>query len=354
MTHNAYSVGTALAANQHWTLLQQLGGGVRAINWDTHRKDGDTQIHLCHTNCKILDAGLFIDALKTLMGWMQANPNEVITVIFENVGNFAPADLAAVFKQTGADALVYQKTPEAPWPTVGDMIKSGKRLVLLSSPLSYDPSITWIMDEFKWGWENPYEYALPDNFSCSIDRPKKPLIVPPANTVYMMNHFLGSYLLGLDNLLVPNATGTAIVNTLDSLQKHFDMCVTQQNRRPNYIALDFVDIGQGMQAVLAFNGKNIGPDEAKDPVGVQSFTPSVPPPSPSAAGTGSAVGSGVAETDVEQAIKDTKNQQNDGKFSFKLGFGGAPHTVAPGLWSGLWSVVLVVGVLLVYEPIACA
>ena len=323
-----------MACNQHLNLTQQLDIGVRGINWDTHRKPGDSNIHLCHTDCRILDAGLLIDAMKELSNWMNAHPTEIVVIIFENVGNWSPKALAAVFKQVGksllsttvndilgTDKLVYYKGFNDPWPTLGEMIKSNKRLVVLSSPLSKDPSIPWIMDEFMWGFETPFVYSSPNQFTCNIDRPKTPLGVELKNRLYMANHFLGSYFEGIQALLVPSPNKTAEVNTKESILAHASMCEQEnQQQRPTLIALDFVDLGNPLEAIAALNSQNIGPFEQGNPVGKQTF----PPPGMFASAVAGQANSGVqasaqsaTASQVQQAIQESKTiSKNGGKFSF--------------------------------------
>jgi hypothetical protein len=70
---------------------------------------------------------------------MDANPTEVFTFIFTNPERVSPKDVwDPIFQQSGIASLIYTP-PQSPmnasaWPTLGEMIDSGQRLVVFSKP----------------------------------------------------------------------------------------------------------------------------------------------------------------------------------------------------------------------------
>jgi hypothetical protein len=70
---------------------------------------------------------------------MDANPNEVFTFIFTNPEGVSPKNVwDPIFQQSGIVSMVYTP-PHLPmkaseWPTLGEMIDSGKRIVVFSKP----------------------------------------------------------------------------------------------------------------------------------------------------------------------------------------------------------------------------
>ena len=68
---------------------------------------------------------------------MDSHPNEVFTLLFTNPENVSPKDVwAPLFQQSGLANLAYVP-PHLPmksseWPTLGQMIQFGKRLVVFS------------------------------------------------------------------------------------------------------------------------------------------------------------------------------------------------------------------------------
>ena len=66
---------------------------------------------------------------------MDANPNEVVTILLVNSDDQAPSLFAPVFQAAGLDTLAWVPPSGAiatnAWPTLGSLIDSGKRLVVL-------------------------------------------------------------------------------------------------------------------------------------------------------------------------------------------------------------------------------
>ena len=78
-SHNSAFVGLLPSQNQLVSVEDQLGLGVRFLQAQTHDLDGT--IEMCHTSCVELDAGTLTDYLKPIKTFMDANPNEVVTLL---------------------------------------------------------------------------------------------------------------------------------------------------------------------------------------------------------------------------------------------------------------------------------
>lgn len=78
-SHDSAFVGPLPSQNQLLSVTDQLGLGVRFLQSQTHDKDG--AIEMCHTSCDLLDAGTLTDYLKPIKAFMDANPNEVVTLL---------------------------------------------------------------------------------------------------------------------------------------------------------------------------------------------------------------------------------------------------------------------------------
>jgi len=82
------------------------------------------------------NAGLVQKYLQTVKNWMDQNPREVVTLLITNPDRQAMSKFDALFKKVGADKMAFvpssSPNPLAPdaWPTLGEMIDSGKRLVV--------------------------------------------------------------------------------------------------------------------------------------------------------------------------------------------------------------------------------
>lgn len=129
--HNSPFVGIGPADNQYTTPTQQLDQGVRFLQAQTQEKDGAPE--MCHTSCILEDAGSLHDYLASIKAWVDGHANEVVTLLITNPDAIDINIYGDIFKATGLDAYVF--TPEkllslADWPTLGDMISSGKRVVV--------------------------------------------------------------------------------------------------------------------------------------------------------------------------------------------------------------------------------
>ncbi|KIO29327.1 hypothetical protein M407DRAFT_21547, partial [Tulasnella calospora MUT 4182] len=118
--HNSYTASnTNLAANQDYGVTQQLTDGVRMLQNQVHLQNG--ALRLCHTSCLLYDGGLLTDYLKKVKTWMDANPNEVVTILLVNIDNQPASSFATAYTTAGLDKIAYAP-PQATmandgWPT---------------------------------------------------------------------------------------------------------------------------------------------------------------------------------------------------------------------------------------------
>ena len=121
--------------NQDVDVTAQLTAGIRMVEIQTHLL-GDT-LSLCHTSCLELYAGTLAAYLTKVKNWLDANPNDVVTVLVANGDRVNSSMFDSVFNATGLKKYAYTP-PTAPnmlayddWPTLGEMISAGTRLVVL-------------------------------------------------------------------------------------------------------------------------------------------------------------------------------------------------------------------------------
>jgi len=99
------------------------------------------------------------------------------------------------------------------WPTLGNMILHGKRLVVFMDYAANQNAVPWILDEFSQMWETPFS-PTDAAFPCVTQRPPGLNRNQSLERMYMANHNLNLEVsvLGL-SLLVPN---TGVINTTNS------------------------------------------------------------------------------------------------------------------------------------------
>ena len=130
VTHDSYALSPNLAATQDNSIVDQLNQGVRGIKLSAVPSLEDPSvINLCHTHCSVLDAGTVTDTLNNITHWLKKNPKEVVTIMWNNLYNYQATQLAVPYEESDILPFVYtQETPNT-WPTIQEMIDSGKRVV---------------------------------------------------------------------------------------------------------------------------------------------------------------------------------------------------------------------------------
>jgi hypothetical protein len=132
-THDSAFVGILPTQNQIKSITDQLNGGIRYLQSQTHNFEND--LKMCHTSCDLEDAGPVEDYLREVKAWMDKNPRDVVTLLLTNPDKVPMSTFDGIFKNVGLDQLAF-KPASSPnplgmqdWPTIGDMISSGQRLV---------------------------------------------------------------------------------------------------------------------------------------------------------------------------------------------------------------------------------
>ncbi|ORY06437.1 PLC-like phosphodiesterase, partial [Basidiobolus meristosporus CBS 931.73] len=247
-THNSYSLVPNLAGNQNNRISKQLKDGIRGLMLDLHLTPEDPKtIKLCHTDCKLLDAGTLSTTLQEINSFLYNNPGEVLTIFLENF-SMIPVDLiATVFMQNDLHKYALTQAPEMPWPTLRQMIQSNKRLVIFIDNKT-DPRFPWIHHEFTYAWESPYSVPSNSHFNCSIDRPKN-----QPRPIFVLNHFAFTELnIGRGNISIP-ALNIASHTNGNQLNLHVQQCTKERNQIPNFIAVDFYKVGDVFKATAQLN-----------------------------------------------------------------------------------------------------
>jgi hypothetical protein len=134
-SHDSPFVGPLPQQNQNIDVTAQLDMGIRYLQAQTHHSVFDKNtLELCHTSCFLEDAGTLKSFLETVKKWLDANPNEVVTLLLTNGDSAAISEFGDTFSSSGVNSYAY--TPSAnplsisDWPTLGELISSGKRLVV--------------------------------------------------------------------------------------------------------------------------------------------------------------------------------------------------------------------------------
>ncbi len=255
-THNAMAARFApyeysiLVSNQCDGPPAQLRDGIRALMLDFHwyQPPGAPapSLHLCHAECGFGSQPL-VEGLAEIRAFLDANPAEVIAFIVEiNAGTAGrEAEIRDAFAASGLLAYVHTQTPGAPWPTLQEMIDADRRLVVLTADSDAsgcgdtDPC-DWY--HYLWGgfaFETPFSNATPADFTCADLRGA------PGDDLFILNHFL------TQNLGAPQLAEQ--VNHMPELASRSRECWRFQGQLPNFVTVDFYEIGDVVRATDLLN-----------------------------------------------------------------------------------------------------
>lgn len=248
--HDSAFVGVLPTQNQLQDVTGQLTQGVRYLTAQTHDKDGT--IELCHTSCALLDAGALQDYLGKINTWLDGNANEVVTLLVTNGDAIDINKFGDVFAAAGLADYAY--TPGAnlalaDWPTLGTLIADGKRLIVFMDYHADTSQVGYILDEFTYYFETPFDPTDASFPQCDVDRPSG---ASPDGRMFIVNHNLNLEI--LPDVLIPALTEAGTTNSLSSIIAQSDICISKYQRDPNVVLLDFTSIGDGIAAQNELNG----------------------------------------------------------------------------------------------------
>lgn len=193
--------------------------------------------YLCHGLCEI-GSTPFATMLGQLRTWLLTHPDEVVTLFIED---HVAADLiAADIEQAGLVPFTYTAKVGTPFPTLGEMIRAGTRLVVMLEEGSGGDAAPWLANGFELTQDTPYTFPTVESFSCAPNRG------PADAPLFLVNHWLSGF-----GSLVSNAE---LVNTSDVLGSRVRQCQAERGQIPNFVGVNFVDRGDVWAVVDELNG----------------------------------------------------------------------------------------------------
>ncbi|KAK3987934.1 PLC-like phosphodiesterase [Cladorrhinum sp. PSN332] len=269
------STSNSIAGNQYFNATVALSAGIRLLTAQVHTSSSDGgSLHLCHSYCGLLDAGPLTTWLSSIKYWLDTNPNEVVTLILVNSDNQPASAFGSDFDASGISSYGYvpgtSNTSSTSWPTLQSMISSNKRLVTFIASITASPSdYPFLLPEFQYVFETPYNITAASQFQCQLDRPSSAGTAAKAiqsGLLPLINHFqyidLGSGV-QIPDASDADATNSPGSNAAGNLGKHLQQCQGEwnsqtqqqnQNQKPVFALVDFFDRGPSVEAADLMNG----------------------------------------------------------------------------------------------------
>ncbi|MEW2068593.1 PI-PLC domain-containing protein [Streptomyces sp. NPDC007346] len=191
---------------------------------------------LCHSVCRAgaIELG---PALEDIGAWLRANPTEIVTLIVQD--DIGAEETAQAFHRAGLDDLLHtpSEDPDEPWPTLEEMIDSGRRLVVFAEKA--DGPEPWYRNFYRYGMETPFAFRSPDEMSCEPNRGGT------GKRLFLLNHF------------VTNGGGSRLdagrINSRDWLLERARSCEAERGSPVNFVAVDYTTVGDAPGAVEELN-----------------------------------------------------------------------------------------------------
>jgi chitinase len=274
--HNAfvnYEDARWTAPNQSYGIIKQLDNGVRGLMLDVYNFSGsnfgtcvvsftsdcvDPGIYLCHTGCNALVGATYAlprqnlkDVLNQIGDWLgqHKGSENVITIFFEDYTS--PGTLADVITSSRAAKYIFNpagtwNVERQGWPTVASMVVNETRLLLYTSKAANADTRIGLAFDQNYNVENYWSIGdTGSNYECKTRWDSMPLNKKSTgfNRLFVMNHFRNT----------PVSFTAAFDNKVSNLQDRLEKCRTAAGRLPNYVALDFIELGSGKAFVDELN-----------------------------------------------------------------------------------------------------
>jgi Phosphatidylinositol-specific phospholipase C, X domain len=241
-THNSYNyeIGFSqfFAPNQDFDVARQLRDGVRALMLDVYDESGELVVYhgFALTGSEPLSV-----PLEHLHEFLDSNSREIVSIIFETTvdGN----TISNALTDAGLIDYVHTQSTGAPWPTLSNMIESGKRLVIFTENQALAGTPPWF--HYAWGniFDTPYDFGSQADFSCDINRGNS------GNALFLVNHWVSLPIVGTGI-----KDSAAVVNDEGVLWPRVQNCMAQNGHIANFVAVDFYRQGDLFRVVDSING----------------------------------------------------------------------------------------------------
>jgi hypothetical protein len=292
-THNSMSVPLPgwFSAEQDRPISDQLADGVRGLLVDTHYADrlgngrlrtyfgsreqlerqarqdgvspaaveaalrirdrlgfrgkGERGMYLCHTFCELGGTRLE-DFLDDLHDFLVAHPNEVLVVI--NQDYVKPEDFVEAVRKADLEHVAYRGPTSGDWPTLQEMIDSGRRVVFLAENKA--GAAPWYRPVYQSiTQETPYDFTKTSQLTSQslLARSCRPNRGPRSAPLFLLNHWVT-----LGPLIRPSEAEK--VNARRPLLARVRACERIRHHLPNLLAVNFYRRGDLFKVVDELNG----------------------------------------------------------------------------------------------------
>jgi hypothetical protein len=218
--------------------LDRLGALTGVADTSGKKKD----VYFCHNYCE-LGAVKAADVLGEVHDFLERNLTDVVVLDFEDY--VKPKDLRRALVDADLFDRIYVPKPGAPWPSLYDMIvpkdpnaPERKRRLLVWSEKNPDVA-SWLTGTYTVSEETPFNFHSVKDFNCRPARGKT------GKDFLIVNHWVESG--------TPDPGEAATVNSRKTLTARLQECIERRNKLPNFVAVNFIGVGDLFPTVDRFN-----------------------------------------------------------------------------------------------------
>ena len=183
---------------------------------------GKPQLYLCHTLCE-LGAEPLEQELGVIRDFLERHPDQVLILVVEDY--VPPSAIAAAFDQASLTRFAASLRRDAPLPTLGELVRRDKRLVVLAEKRGGTPS--WYMPAFSFIADTPLGAVHPGQLSCKRFRGEA------ASPLLLINHWIPPF--------PPSPALNALIGRAPFLRARIGRCTRTLDRAGAIVAVDFYE-----------------------------------------------------------------------------------------------------------------
>ena len=247
-THNAFnsSEDNFQFPNQTYNILNQLNAGVRGLMIDVYDNNGTP---IVYHSFSILGSIPLQDIFNDIKSFLDLNTNEIVTLILECY--IDANSIENVLQQSLLNNYLYSKDSQSNWATLDEMINSNKRLIIFSDQNDASSSQSWYHYVWDYAVETHFSVSDINDFSCDYNRGDS------INDLFIFNHFLTDDLFGYGLY-----NESLSVNSNPFFIDRVTSCWQSKNKFPNFLTVDFVELGDAQTVVNQINDMNTNINES--------------------------------------------------------------------------------------------
>jgi len=198
-------------------VAEQVAGGI-----GLGTEHGESMPYLCHTLCE-LGAEPLGRELEVIRSFLERHPDQVLVVIVEDY--VPPATIERAFEQAGLARYLATLERHSPLPTLGELISSGRRLLVFAEEKGGSPA--WYQPAFSFMQDTPLGALRPGQLSCARYRGE------PSSPLLLMNHWIPPF--------PPSLAVNSQIGRSAFLRARLERCTRERGIRGAIVAVDFYE-----------------------------------------------------------------------------------------------------------------